>query len=104
MVGSLSGCCERTSSGHDAATPPSSATNSRRPMPDTGFPPSQWVCHTIRLPPTEWQVPLADLNSSEFRGLPLWMELTPHLGDMQIARALILSHAGKKPLARYRGP
>jgi len=26
----------------------------------------------------------------------------PHLGDTQIARALILSHAGKKPLARYR--
>src|SRR5262245_20818762 len=28
--------------------------------------------------------------------------MTPHLGDVQIARALILSHAGKKPLARYR--
>src|SRR5262245_48943417 len=28
----------------------------------------------------------------------------PPLGGMQIARALILSHAGKKPLARYRVP
>src|SRR5262245_19601129 len=30
--------------------------------------------------------------------------MTPIWGDRQIARALILSHVGKKPLARYRAP
>src|SRR5262245_40820633 len=38
------------------------------------------VCRTISLPSTSWQVPVADLNSSEFRGLPLWMEMTPIWG------------------------
>jgi len=47
---------------------------------------------------------VADLNSSEIS----WAVASvakgdgPHLGDVQIACALILSHAGKKPLAQYR--
>src|SRR5262245_65985212 len=32
--------------------------------------PSQWVCRTISLPSTRWQVAVAGLNRSEFRGLP----------------------------------
>jgi hypothetical protein len=31
--------------------------------------PSQWVCRMISLPPARWQVPVAGLNRSEFRGL-----------------------------------
>jgi hypothetical protein len=34
----IAGCCARDASGHAAAAPPSSATNSRRPMPDMGAP------------------------------------------------------------------
>jgi hypothetical protein len=37
--------------------------------------PSQWVCRTISLPSTRWQVRVADLNRSEFRVLPLRVEM-----------------------------
>jgi hypothetical protein len=38
MVGSFFGCCALAASGHATVAPPSSATNSRRPMPDMGGP------------------------------------------------------------------
>jgi hypothetical protein len=31
---------------------------------------AQWVCRTMSLPSTRWQIPVADLNCSEFRVLP----------------------------------
>ena len=73
-------CCARAASGH-ATAPPRTVMNSRRRIPDTGFP-SQSVCRTINLPPTQRRVPVADLNCSEFRGCRLRgeREMTPIWG------------------------
>src|SRR5262245_10497243 len=61
--------CACAASGHTAAAPPSSATNPRRPMPDMGGP-SLRDYRTLNLPPTDRQVPVADLNCSESRSAP----------------------------------
>src|SRR5262245_5882380 len=69
MVGSFPACCARAAIGQAATAPPSSATNSRRPMPDMGGP-SLRDYRTLNLPPTDRQVPVADLNCSESRSAP----------------------------------
>jgi len=56
-----------------AAAPPSSAMNSRRPMPDMGGP-SLRDSRSLSLPPARWQVLGAGLNRSEWRRRPhLWI-------------------------------
>jgi len=74
-------------------------------MLDTDFPPSGSAAPSAYHRPGGRSL-VADLNCSEFRALPPpWRkEMAPHLGDVQIASALILSRAGKKPLAQYRVP
>src|SRR5262249_6041787 len=60
-------CCARAASGHAAAAPPSSATNSRRPMPDMGGP-SLRDYRIVSLPPRPRQVLGAGLSCSESKG------------------------------------
>src|SRR5215831_8075026 len=59
---SLAGCA-RAASGHDAAAPPSSATNSRRPMPDMGGP-SLRDYRTFSLPPRRPEITAHDVAFS----------------------------------------
>ena len=49
---SIVACCARAPVGHAATAPPSSATNSRRPMPDMGGP-SLRDCRRVSLPPSQ---------------------------------------------------
>src|SRR5262245_910160 len=58
--------CALAVSGHAAAALPTSVMNSRRPMLNTGF--SRLPHHQLTM--TRWQVPVADLNCSEFCRLP----------------------------------
>ena len=50
LITGIADCCARAASGHAAAAPPSSATNSRRPMPDMGGP-SLRDYRIVSLPP-----------------------------------------------------
>src|SRR5262249_28003979 len=60
-------CCARAVSGRTTAAPPSSATNSRRPMPDMGGP-SLRDCRKVSLPQSGRPVIGGDLNRSETGG------------------------------------